>query len=96
MAKLDESKEIKALKKALSQEKRKNKALEKKYGEEKLKNKLLKCDSKKKRENCFFPLSQRKSRSWWNCCSQTSTRRNSHTVRRPTLCLCGDKFSSGS
>jgi hypothetical protein len=66
MAKLDESKEIKALKKALSQEKRKNKALEKKYGEEKLKNKLLKCDSKKKRENCFFPLSQRKSRSWWN------------------------------
>ena len=48
MAKLDESKEIKALKKALSQEKRENKALEKKYGEEKLKNKLLKCDSKKK------------------------------------------------
>ena len=38
-------------KKALNQEKRKNKTLEKRYSEEKLKNKLLKCDSKKKREN---------------------------------------------
>ena len=60
MVKSDKSEEIKALKKALSQEKRKNKALEKKYGEEKLKNKLLKCDSKKKQENCFYSLSQRK------------------------------------
>ena len=60
MAKLDESKEIKALKKALSQEKRKNKALEKKYGEEKLKNKLLKCDSKKKaRELLLSSLSEK-------------------------------------
>ena len=51
MAKSDKSEEIRALKKALSQEKRKNKTLEKKYSEEKLKNKLLKCGNKKKREN---------------------------------------------
>ena len=51
MAKSDKIKEIKALKQALSQEKRKNKTLEKKYSEEKLKNKLQKCESKKKREN---------------------------------------------
>ena len=60
MVKSDKSEEIKALKKALSQEKRKNKALEKKYGEEKLKNKLLKCDSKKKaRELLLFSLSEK-------------------------------------
>jgi hypothetical protein len=60
MVKSDKSKEIKALKKALSQEKRKNKALEKKYGEEKLKNKLLKCDSKKKaRELLLSSLSEK-------------------------------------
>ena len=41
MVKSDKSEEIKALKKALSQEKRKNKTLEKKYSEEKLKSKLL-------------------------------------------------------
>ena len=51
MAKSDKIAEIKALKKALSQEKGKNKTLEKKYSEEKLKNKLQKCESKKKREN---------------------------------------------
>ena len=51
MAKSDKIAEIKALKKALSQEKSKNKTLEKKYSEEKLKNKLQKCESKKKREN---------------------------------------------
>lgn len=51
MAKSDKNEEIRALKKALNQEKRKNKTLEKRYSEEKLKNKLLKCDSKKKREN---------------------------------------------
>lgn len=60
MVKSDKSEEIKALKKALSQEKRKNKALEKKYGEEKLKNKLLKCDSKKKaRELLLSSLSEK-------------------------------------
>ena len=60
MAKSDKIAEIKALKKALSQEKRKNKALEKKYGEEKLKNKLLKCDSKKKaRELLLSSLSEK-------------------------------------
>jgi len=59
MVKSDKSKEIKALKKALSQEKRKNKALEKKYGEEKLKNKLLKCDSKKKSKRIASILSLR-------------------------------------
>jgi len=60
MAKLDKTEEIKALKKALSQEKRKNKTLEKKYGEEKLKNKLLKCDSKKKaRELLLSSLSEK-------------------------------------
>ena len=48
MVKSDKSEEIKALKKALSQEKRKNKTLEKKYSEEKLKNKFLECESKKK------------------------------------------------
>lgn len=51
MVKSDKIEEIRALKKALNQEKRKNKTLEKRYSEEKLKNKLLKCDSKKKREN---------------------------------------------
>ena len=50
MVKSDKSEEIRALKKALNQEKRKNKTLEKRYSEEKLKNKLLKCDSKKKSE----------------------------------------------
>ena len=60
MVKSDKSEEIKALKKALSQEKRKNKTLEKKYGEEKLKNKLLKCDSKKKaRELLLSSLSEK-------------------------------------
>ena len=48
MVKSDKEKEIKALKKALNQEKRKVETLEKKYSEEKFKNKLLKCDSKKK------------------------------------------------
>ena len=48
MVKSDKNEEIRALKKALNQEKRKNKTLEKRYSEEKLKNKLLKCDSKKK------------------------------------------------
>ena len=48
MVKSDKSEEIKALKKALSQEKRKNTTLEKKYSEEKLKNILLECESKKK------------------------------------------------
>ena len=51
MVKSDKNEEIRALKKALNEEKRKNKTLEKRYSEEKLKNKLLKCDSKKKREN---------------------------------------------
>ena len=59
MVKSDKEKEIKALKKALNQEKRKVETLEKKYSEEKFKNKLLKCDSKKKRENCFSPLSEK-------------------------------------
>ena len=51
MVKPGKNEEIRTLKKALNQEKRKNKTLEKRYSEEKLKNKLLKCDSKKKREN---------------------------------------------
>ena len=51
MVKPGKNEEIRALKKALNQEKRKNKTLEKRYSEEKLKNKLLKCDSEKKREN---------------------------------------------
>ena len=52
--------EIRALKKALNQEKRKNKTLEKRYSEEKLKNKLLKCDSKKKaRELILSSLSEK-------------------------------------
>ena len=60
MAKSDKSEEIKALKKALSQEKRKNKTLEKKYSEEKLKNKLQKCESKKKaRELTLSSLSEK-------------------------------------
>ena len=60
MAKSDKIAEIKALKKALSQEKRKNKTLEKKYSEEKLKNKLQKCESKKKaRELILSSLSER-------------------------------------
>ena len=60
MVKSDKSNEIKALKKALKQEQRKNKTLEEKYNDVKLQNKILKCESKKKRENCFYPLSQRK------------------------------------
>jgi hypothetical protein len=60
MAKSDKSEEIRALKKALSQEKRKNKTLEKKYSEEKLKNKLLKCGNKKKaRELILSSLSEK-------------------------------------
>ena len=60
MVKSDKSKEIRALKKALNQEKRKNKTLEKRYSEEKLKNKLLKCDSKKKaRELILSSLSEK-------------------------------------
>jgi DNA repair protein RadC len=60
MAKSDKIAEIKALKKALSQEKRKNKTLEKKYSEEKLKNKLQKCESKKKaRELILSSLSEK-------------------------------------
>jgi hypothetical protein len=60
MAKSDKSEEIRALKKALSQEKKKNKSLEKKYSEEKLKNKLLECDSKKKaRELILSSLSEK-------------------------------------
>ena len=49
MVKSDKSEEIKALKKELRQAKRKNKALEEKYN-----------DVKKKRENCVYPLSQKK------------------------------------
>jgi hypothetical protein len=60
MVKSDKSEEIKALKKELRQAKRKNKALEEKYNDVKLQNKILKCESKKKRENCFYPLSQKK------------------------------------
>lgn len=60
MVKSDKSNEIKALKKALKQEQRKNKTLEEKYNDVKLQNRILKCESKKKRENCFYPLSQRK------------------------------------
>lgn len=60
MVKSDKSGEIRALKKALNQEKRKNKTLEKRYSEEKLKNKLLKCDSKKKaRELILSSLSEK-------------------------------------
>ena len=60
MAKSDKIAEIKALKKALRQEKRKNKTLEKKYSEEKLKNKLQKCESKKKaRELILSSLSEK-------------------------------------
>lgn len=60
MAKSDKADEIKALKKELIQVKRKNKILEGKYNEVKLQNKILKCDNKKKRKNCFYPLSQGK------------------------------------
>ena len=60
MVKSDKSEEIKALKKELRQAKRKNKALEEKYNDVKLQNKILKCESKKKQENCFYPLSQKK------------------------------------
>lgn len=60
MVKSDKIEEIRALKKALNQEKRKNKTLEKRYSEEKLKNKLLKCDSKKKaRELILSSLSEK-------------------------------------
>ena len=60
MVKSDKTEEIRALKKALNQEKRKNKTLEKRYSEEKLKNKLLKCDSKKKaRELILSSLSEK-------------------------------------
>ena len=60
MTKSDKNEEIRALKKALNQEKRKNKTLEKRYSEEKLKNKLLKCDSKKKaRELILSSLSEK-------------------------------------
>ena len=60
MVKSDKNEEIRALKKALNQEKRKNKTLEKRYSEEKLKNKLLKCDSKKKtRELILSSLSEK-------------------------------------
>ena len=60
MVKSDKEKEIKALKKALNQEKRKVETLEKKYSEEKFKNKLLKCDSKKKaRELLLSSLSEK-------------------------------------
>lgn len=58
--KIRQNEEIRALKKALNQEKRKNKSLEKRYSEEKLKNKLLKCDSKKKaRELILSSLSEK-------------------------------------
>ena len=62
MVKSDKIEEIRALKKALNQEKRKNKTLEKRYSEEKLKNKLLKCDSKKKSEriDSLLSLGERK------------------------------------
>jgi hypothetical protein len=60
MVKPGKNEEIRALKKALNQEKRKNKTLEKRYSEEKLKNKLLKCDSKKKaRELILSSLSEK-------------------------------------
>ena len=60
MVKSDKEKEIKALKKALNQEKRKVETLEKKYSEEKFKNKLLKCDSKKTaRELLLSSLSEK-------------------------------------
>lgn len=60
MVKSDKNEKIRALKKALNQEKRKNKTLEKRYSEEKLKNKLLKCDSKKKaRELILSSLSEK-------------------------------------
>lgn len=60
MVKSGKNEEIRALKKALNQEKRKNKTLEKRYSEEKLKNKLLKCDSKKKaRELILSSLSEK-------------------------------------
>ena len=60
MVKSDKNEEIRALKKALNQEKRKNKTLEKRYSEEKLKNKHLKCDSKKKaRELLLSSLSEK-------------------------------------
>lgn len=59
MVKSDKNEEIRALKKALNQEKRKNKTLEKRYSEEKLKNKLLKCDSKKARELILSSLSEK-------------------------------------
>ena len=60
MVKPGKNKEIRALKKALNQEKRKNKTLEKRYSEEKLKNKLLKCDRKKKaRELILSSLSEK-------------------------------------
>lgn len=60
MAKSDKTEEMKALKKELSQLRRKNRVLEEKYNDVKLQNNILKCESKKKRENCFYPLSQRK------------------------------------
>ena len=96
MVKSDKSEEIKALKKELRQAKRKNKALEEKYNDVKLQNKILKCESKKKRENCFYPLSQKKRGNWRSYCSQIQTRRNSHPLCGAAVCICWCQFTSGS
>jgi hypothetical protein len=54
MTKSDKTEEIKALKKALGQERRKNKTLEEKYKDIKRQNKILKCDSKKKQQELIL------------------------------------------
>lgn len=62
MAKSDKTKELKALKKALRQERRKNKTLEEKYNNVRLQNRILKCENKKKARGLILSSLSEKER----------------------------------